>query len=117
MSITISQTADGSMIHVTGDVGAFIELDPRPAPGEPYYVALSDGTLLSGVFDDHISVEVPGRGKVTIVDGKVSVEGPIEWAVASIYAITQEETKQYRRDQAKLVSFIDDQGSPGAEQG
>ncbi|MES2289265.1 MAG: hypothetical protein V4530_05955 [Pseudomonadota bacterium] len=83
--VTTIRKMDGQpMVHISGEISGFIEWPDSAIERTSYQVGLSDGTLLTGFVAGGFEVEREGRNAVSITDGKVTMHGPLDWAMVSL---------------------------------
>lgn len=87
MSVTIEAITGVAKLGVTGDIETVLTVpfddDDR------FLVGLSDGTLLQGVYDEHLGCEwkVAGHGAgIVRIEGRaVTLDWRVEWVTVSIF--------------------------------
>ncbi|GAA0326059.1 hypothetical protein GCM10009087_40470 [Sphingomonas oligophenolica] len=114
VTLVITRPAGFPIIKVSGDVGAFLEIKPTPNPGETFFVAVSDGTLLKGVIGEGLLLEMAGEAPMHIEGATATFDAPIDWvSVGRTWGdhperATAQETAQYRAEMAGDHVFDDE---------
>ena len=87
MSVLIRPIPDSVRLSVTGDIETMLTVPYED--DDRFMVALSDGTLLLGSYNDKLEcrweVAREGAGIVQFTSEGVRVDWRVEWAAASIY--------------------------------
>jgi hypothetical protein len=79
ISIVVTRPDMVPMIKASGDIGAFLEILPEQDPGDPFFVATSDGTLLRGSAGDGFRLEMAGTADARIEGMMATFDSPIDW--------------------------------------
>ncbi|WP_397586625.1 hypothetical protein [Sphingobium fuliginis] len=87
MAVLIRPIPDSVRLSVTGDIETILTVPYED--DDRFLIALSDGTLLLGCYDDKLEcrwdIAREGAGMVHFTGNGVRVEWRLEWATVSIY--------------------------------
>nr|WP_232366611.1 hypothetical protein [Alteripontixanthobacter muriae] len=85
--MTIEPVPGSVSLRVTGDVETLLTVPFDD--NDRFLLGLSDGTLLLGTYDEDLrcgwKLSRQGAGAVRFIAGSVTINAPVEWAIASIY--------------------------------
>ena len=110
MGVTIEAIPETPRLRVSGDVETVLRVPFED--NDRFMIALSDGTLLVGSYDENLccrfDVAKDGAGFVRFGQGRARVDFDISWAVVTAYDPHVVE----RPEPAELPLFCNNSGGP-----